>query len=192
MSDQAPDKCRQGVDYKETADVLNLHAVVRREKREPRIGLAPLSTWLVAVCSLAIFSSGFYFGRYSGEFSGESLDPGGANDFSGPPARTVAQKVPANEANADNGSAQTRPAASATVTIMIRNMKFEPAKMEVWRGDVVEWKNDDITPHTATAALFDSGSIDPEKSWRYTVREAGTFPYGCTFHPDMKGAIVVK
>ena len=189
MSDQAPDECGQGVDYKETADVLNLLAVGRREKRGPHIGFAPLSTWLVAVCSLAIFSSGFYFGRYSGEFSGESLDPGGARDFSGSPAAALAQQLPANEAN---GSTQTQAGASATVAIVIRNMKFEPAKLEVRQGDVVEWKNDDLTPHTATAARFDSGSIEPEKSWRYTVRERGTFPYACTFHPDMKGAIVVK
>jgi plastocyanin len=39
---------------------------------------------------------------------------------------------------------------------------------------------------------FDSGSIDPEKSWRHTFTEAGELPYFCTFQPEMKAAVVVK
>lgn len=37
-----------------------------------------------------------------------------------------------------------------------------------------EWKNADLTPHTATAPSFgDSGSIQPGQSWRHTFNEAG-------------------
>lgn len=82
--------------------------------------------------------------------------------------------------------------APAAVTVLIRNMKFEPTAIEVKKGDIVEWKNEDITPHTATASSFDSGSIGPEKSWRHTFTEAGNFPYICTFHPAMKAAVNVK
>jgi plastocyanin len=181
MSKQAPAELPQGIDYKETGDVFGLHAAARSQRRNPATGVAPLSIWLAAVWILAVFWSGFYFGRYSGEFSGESLDPGGAKNFSGPPVTAK------NEMELNHG-----PGAAATVTIMIRNMKFEPATLEVRQGDVIEWKNDDLTPHTATTAQFDSGSIEPEKSWRYTVRKSGTFPYACTFHPDMKGTVVVK
>jgi plastocyanin/mono/diheme cytochrome c family protein len=82
--------------------------------------------------------------------------------------------------------------APAVVQVVIRNMKFNPPNLEVKKGDVVEWKNEDITPHTATSASFDSAAIDPDKSWRHTFTEAGSFPYICTFHPDMKAAIIVK
>jgi mono/diheme cytochrome c family protein len=82
--------------------------------------------------------------------------------------------------------------APAVVQVLIRNMKFNPPSLEVKKGDIVEWKNEDITPHTATSATFDSASIDPDKSWRHTFTEAGSFPYTCTFHPDMKAAIIVK
>lgn len=82
--------------------------------------------------------------------------------------------------------------APAVVQVMIRNMKFDPPNLEVKKGDVVEWKNDDITPHTATSTTFDSASIDPDKSWRHTFTDAGNFPYTCTFHPDMKAVVVVK
>src|SRR5881394_1579253 len=66
---------RQGMDYGEHADVHRVHSAIQREKREPRAGLEPLSIWLIAVYGLAIFFGGAYLGRFSGNFSGDSLDP---------------------------------------------------------------------------------------------------------------------
>jgi len=73
-------RTRQGMDYSEFADVQEVHAAVQREKREPRVGLEPLSMWLIVVYGLAVFFGGAYLGRYSGNFSGDALDPLG-----GPP-----------------------------------------------------------------------------------------------------------
>ena len=67
----------QGMDYSEQADVQHVHAAVQREKREPRVGREPLSIWLIAVYGLAVFFGGAYLGRYSGNFSGDALDPYG-------------------------------------------------------------------------------------------------------------------
>ena len=67
----------QGMDYSEIADVHEVHAAVQREKREPRVGREPLSIWLIAVYGLAVFFGGAYLGRFSGNFSGEALDPYG-------------------------------------------------------------------------------------------------------------------
>jgi mono/diheme cytochrome c family protein len=83
MNDQTPTPTsltRQGMDYGETSDVQEVHAAIQREKREPRVGLEPLSIWLIAVYGIAIFTGGAYLGRYSGNFSGDGLDPLG-----GPP-----------------------------------------------------------------------------------------------------------
>jgi mono/diheme cytochrome c family protein len=67
------------MDYGESEDVQQVHAAIQREKLEPRVGLEPLSLWLIAVYGLAIFFGGAYLGRYSGNFSGDGLDPlGGA------------------------------------------------------------------------------------------------------------------
>jgi mono/diheme cytochrome c family protein len=67
------------MDYGETEDVQQVHAAIQREKREPHVGLEPLSLWLIAIYGLAIFFGGAYLGRYSGNFSGDGLDPlGGA------------------------------------------------------------------------------------------------------------------
>src|SRR6185295_16334544 len=71
---------RQGMDYGEDAEVQEVHAAIQREKREPRVGLEPLSMWLIVIYGLAVFFGGAYLGRYSGNFSGDGLDPMG-----GPP-----------------------------------------------------------------------------------------------------------
>ncbi len=67
-------RARQGTDYAEHEEVQQVHAAIQREKREPRVGLEPLSIWLIAVYGLALFFGGAYLGRYSGNFTGDSLD----------------------------------------------------------------------------------------------------------------------
>lgn len=81
----------QGMDYGEQADVHQVHAAVQREKREPRVGAEPLSIWLIAVYGLAVFFGGAYLGRYSGNFSGEALDPYGGEPH-------AMKKLPAHRA----------------------------------------------------------------------------------------------
>ena len=85
MNDQPtqPARTGQGMDYGEQADVLEVHAAVQREKREPRVGAEPLSIWLIAIYGLAVFFGGAYLGRYSGNFLTGGLDPMGAP----PPAK---------------------------------------------------------------------------------------------------------
>jgi len=85
MSEKSPAperRVRQGMDYGETEDVRQVHAAIQREKREPRVGLEPLSLWLIAIYGLAIFFAGAYLGRYSGSFSGDGLDPLGGESLS--------------------------------------------------------------------------------------------------------------
>src|SRR5438874_13085744 len=74
-SDSIPRR-RQGMDYGDSEDVQKVHAAIQREKQEPRVGLEPLSLWLIGIYALAVFFAGAYLGRFSGSFSGESLDPG--------------------------------------------------------------------------------------------------------------------
>jgi mono/diheme cytochrome c family protein len=79
MNENTPNRVRQGMDYGEHENVQDVHAAIQREKREPRVGLEPLSLWLIGIYGLAIFCGGAYLGRYSGNFSGDGLDPlGGA------------------------------------------------------------------------------------------------------------------
>jgi len=84
--------------------------------------------------------------------------------------------------------------AARTYTITIAQMRFTPGRLTVEPGDVVEWTNTDLVPHTATArgGAFNSGSIGAGSSWRWTARTRGTAPYVCALHPTMSAVIEVK
>ena len=82
---------------------------------------------------------------------------------------------------------------SRTHEIVIQGLQYVPETLKVRRGDVVVWTNKDPFPHTATAAgAFDSKSIAEGRSWRFTAKRAGTFPYICTLHSTMKGTLQVE
>ena len=86
------------------------------------------------------------------------------------------------------------PAQGAVHTVVIENMQFNPAELQVHRGERIVWVNKDLFPHTATSAshAFDSGSIGANSSWTYVASKAGEYAYGCTFHPTMKGMLKVQ
>jgi plastocyanin/uncharacterized membrane protein len=81
---------------------------------------------------------------------------------------------------------------SGAVEVVIKNFRFQPAQISVHPGETVEFKNEDIFAHTATAddGSFDSGLIQPGSSWKLTVAKAGTIAYHCTPHPNMKATLV--
>jgi plastocyanin len=187
MSHPFPQSHRQGVDYAEGADVQGLHAAIRREKRDGRVTIKPFSLWMLVVVGLVFFFAAFFWARQGADFTATNLDG------ESPPAQSSPQTVQTSAAS-ESAAQSTAVDANApkVVHVAMKNMKFSPATIEIKKGDTVEWKNDDITPHTATAPTFDSGSIDPDKSWRHTFADAGSFPYTCTFHPDMKATVIVK
>jgi plastocyanin len=78
--------------------------------------------------------------------------------------------------------------------VEIRGMAYALPELTVAPGDTVVWVNRDIVPHTVTAdgRQFDSGSISPSAEWSFVARERGRIPYTCTFHPLMKGVLLVK
>ena len=90
-------------------------------------------------------------------------------------------------------SAPPAAAAGRTHQVAIKALSYEPPALAVKRGDVVVWTNQDPFPHTVTApGVFDSGSIAAGKSWRYKVKQAGTHPYVCTLHSNMKGTLQIE
>jgi len=91
-----------------------------------------------------------------------------------------------------------KPAASvapAAARVTIAALEYSPERIQIRKGDTVEWDNNDLTPHTVTSengSELDSGSIEADASWSHTFTQTGEFPYFCTFHPEMKGTIVVN
>jgi plastocyanin len=152
--------------------------------------IKPFSLWTLAVWGLAFFFAGFLSGRHGSDFPAAGIDLGSS------PIQSTQEAVqpPAIPASSASGatSATAESNAPAVTHVAMKDMKFSPATIEIKKGDTVEWKNDDMTPHTATSPTFDSGPVASDASWRHTFGEAGSFPYTCTFHPDMKGTVVVK
>jgi plastocyanin len=86
------------------------------------------------------------------------------------------------------------PTTGAVAKAGMRNLAFTPARIEVAAGTTVEWTNSDALAHTVTAPdrSFDSGLIEPGRSWSHTFTTPGTYNFACTPHPFMKGVVIVK
>ena len=76
--------------------------------------------------------------------------------------------------------------------IAIESFAFSPARVTVKVGDRIEWTNNDVVPHTATAAdkSWDTGEMTNGESRVVVITAAERIEYFCTFHPQMKGEIV--
>ena len=73
---------------------------------------------------------------------------------------------------------------------------YSPADITVVIGmnSTVTWVNQDSVPHTVTATngLFNSGNLDPGKSFTFTFTLPGTYSYYCIYHSSwMKGTVTV-
>jgi plastocyanin len=108
------------------------------------------------------------------------------------PLLAVACNNGSSAANQSTSAAASPNVAAVTHTIVIRQMEFSPATLTVHPGDSIEWKNDDVVAHTATASTFDSGSIAPGQRWRHTFTQSSSNAFHCIFHPHMKGTIIIQ
>jgi len=76
----------------------------------------------------------------------------------------------------------------------LRTMAFGANPLVVSVGTTVVWQNNDTIAHTSTSNLsgWNSGTIAPGQSFRFTFTSPGTFTYFCTIHPDMLGTVTVQ
>ena len=89
-------------------------------------------------------------------------------------------------------SAVPASAAPRVYTVTIQQMTFGPTPAGLRVGDVVEWVNNDIFVHSATARdkSFDV-ELKPKARVRMTLKQAGTLAFFCRYHPGMTGRLVV-
>ncbi|MEV7526368.1 cupredoxin family copper-binding protein, partial [Streptomyces sp. NPDC091371] len=80
--------------------------------------------------------------------------------------------------------------------VRIKDFKFAPAELKVSAGAKITVTNEDSAPHTLTATdayAFDTGTIEAGKSATFTApSEPGSYPFFCSFHPQMKGTLIVS
>jgi plastocyanin len=81
---------------------------------------------------------------------------------------------------------------AATIQVTIDTLVFAPAEVTAKVGDTVEWINNDVLAHTATATNGDwNVAIAPKQAARLLLNKAGTVDYFCKYHPNMKGRVIV-
>ena len=87
----------------------------------------------------------------------------------------------------------TTPPAPTTASVNLAGQQFSPSNVTVAVGGTVTWNNNDGAKHTVTAdnASFDSGTLNAGLTFAHTFTTAGTFPYGCDFHGNMRGTVTV-
>ena len=109
-----------------------------------------------------------------------------------------------------SGTTATTPAATSTQAnntpvVMITTdssgtFTFSPATITIKAGTTVTWKNVTSVAHTVTSddggKAFDSGTSNPVAAqtgtFTFTFKTPGTFAYHCSFHPFMKGTVIVQ
>jgi plastocyanin len=105
--------------------------------------------------------------------------------------------APTNPPMSSAPGASDAPAAGS-MTIAIKDFKFDPASQTVAKGATVTWTNREDSLHTVTAGtpespsgLFDSGEIDTGVEFGFTFDTPGTYPFFCARHDFMQGEITV-
>ncbi len=76
---------------------------------------------------------------------------------------------------------------------------YDPATIQIVRGTVVTWTNQDTDPHsvvlsyavTATGDLWRSGVLATGQSASYTFTSPGRYVYNCSLHVGMIGVVLV-
>ena len=91
-------------------------------------------------------------------------------------------------------ASEAAPGAANATRAELKTMTFEPKRLEIAAGGTVTWTNNDQLVHTITAddRSWDSGPIEPGKTWSHTFTQPGEYSFHCTPHPFMKGVVVVR
>ncbi|MBT4604385.1 hypothetical protein HOC01_01980 [archaeon] len=120
-----------------------------------------------------------------------------SSEVSGDPVETVeevSEDLPVDESDLNTESSDVA-RASGVSQVVIEGMAYSSADITVNAGDTVEWINKDSVDHTVT---FEDGRFDVEVpagaivSYTFTAEdELGEARYFCSFHPGMRGSVLV-
>jgi plastocyanin len=102
--------------------------------------------------------------------------------------------VPAVPAAAGGGchrSMETGPTEGTGTTVELSLMCMNPTVLRVQPGTTVTFVNKDELLHNLYGAGWAHGDLAPGQSTSETFPTAGVYPYSCTLHVGMVGAIVV-
>lgn len=97
---------------------------------------------------------------------------------------------PGADKNNDEGSKEKTPVVD---TVVISQMQFTPAALNVKIGDTVVWINKDMVDHDVTSDKGDSfysDTLHVGSTWKMAVKDSAG--YHCSIHPTMLGRLILK
>jgi len=87
-------------------------------------------------------------------------------------------------------------AGAKDITVTMKGMQFQPAKISAKRGDVLVLTNDDTVDHDAFVTTFghgvNPGNIKPSETKKIALMRRGKFEIQCVYHDTMTIAVTVK
>lgn len=97
----------------------------------------------------------------------------------------------------DGCNAQLPAEAFGSTIVIIRDFQFTPQTVRVPPGTKVTWVNcgpsgDESHTSTSNNSVWNSGLLAPGATFTREFPQAGSFPYHCTPHPGMTGAVTVE
>lgn len=99
--------------------------------------------------------------------------------------------VPAIPAAA-GGGCHAGPTQGTGDTVELVDMCFTPSNLQVQPGDSVTFVNQDPFVHNVGGSLWGHyDDLSPGDAFTATFDEDGIYPFACSYHPGMTGAIVV-
>jgi plastocyanin len=96
--------------------------------------------------------------------------------------------IPVNS-RGTGGSTTAHGTPAAVVTI--RYISFEPGTVTIHAGQTVEWEWQDAPAEHNVSFGNVVSPVQATGVWYRTFNQAGTYPYQCTLHIDMRGTVVV-
>jgi len=93
-----------------------------------------------------------------------------------------------------HGKSEAAQDKAARVAVSIENYSFTPDPITVSVGTTVVWTNHDEVIHSVVSSdhLFASPDLEANQQFAFTFKKAGTYPYFCSTHPEMRGRVIVK
>ena len=104
---------------------------------------------------------------------------------------SVNNDLPVQENNPTATVTSTTEPTVQAVDVVIKDLAFNPAELQVKVGTEVRWINQDSTGHTITNTNFDSGEIKNGQSYSHVFTAVDIYDYHCSINPSMTGKIIV-
>ncbi len=111
------------------------------------------------------------------------------------PLPTMPREVIISRVSRDTPVPIAAPTQTADPSVEIVDYGYSPGQITINVGATVTWTNDGSDGHDVAGdgpgGIWRSGPLAPMQRYARTFDLPGTYDYACSFHPEMRGRVVV-